>query len=104
MAPFNLAIDAFGLILSVRSIFILQRGSPWMSAGWAVAAVYFITLFLHNLKGSATLGAPGEYALVLAVAVVWIVAVVRDEPQAEPWWWPRYRAQTRAEKRQSGPK
>ena len=104
MAPFNLAVDAFGFLLSLRSIFILRTVSPWMTAGWAVAAIYFVTLFVHNLNGRVTFGALPEYALVLIVAVVWIVAVVRDEPQAEPWWWPRHRAQTRAEKRHSASK
>lgn len=58
-----------------------------MTTGWTVAGVYFLVLFVRNLNGT-TIGPFGEYALVLFVAVVWIVAVVRDEPPAEPWWWP----------------
>lgn len=102
MVPFNLAIDAFGILLSLRSIFILRGASPWMAIGWAGAALYFLVLFIRNLNG-ATVGSAREYAIVLFIAVVWIVAVVRDEPQAEPWWWPRKRGPTRAERAKNRP-
>jgi hypothetical protein len=97
VVPFNLAIDAFGVLLSLQSIYILRGAAPWMSVGWAGAAVYFVVLFVRNLNG-ATIGPVFEYALILFVAIVWIVGVVRDEPQAEPWWWPRKRGPTRAER------
>ena len=76
---------------------MLRGAAPWMSIGWTGAGIYFAVLFVRNLNG-AMIGPIPEYALVLFVAVVWIVAVVRDEPPAEPWWWPRKRGPTRAER------
>jgi hypothetical protein len=97
VTTFNLAIDAFGILLSIRSLIVLGAGSPWMSAGWAGAILYFALLFLRNLRGTQA-GVLNEYAIVAFVAVVWIVSIARDERQAEPWWWPRGRGPTRAER------
>lgn len=98
MPGFNLAIDAFGILLSVRSIMILGARSPWICAGWAAVAVYFAVLFIKNATRLG-IGTAGEYAIVAIIAVTWIVGVVQDEAQAEPWWWPRTRGLTRAERR-----
>jgi hypothetical protein len=68
-----------------------------MAAGWCGAIIYFAVLFVRNLTGS-SIGMIGEYVIVLFVAVIWIVAVARDERQAEPWWWPRTLGPTRSER------
>jgi len=31
--------------------------------------------------------------------VAFVIAGIKDEAQAEPWWWPRGRGPTRAERR-----
>jgi hypothetical protein len=36
---------------------------------------------------------------LLVLTVAFVVAGVRDERQAEPWWWPTHTGPTRAEKR-----
>jgi hypothetical protein len=39
-----------------------------------------------------------EYVLLNALAIAFVVAGFRDERQAEPWWWPKRRGLTRAER------
>jgi hypothetical protein len=87
-----------GIALSVRSIVVLGRAAPWTSAGWCLTLVYFAALIG---KATVALALPGyvEYLVLAALAIVFLVAGVRDERQAEPWWWPNRRGPTRAEKR-----
>jgi hypothetical protein len=41
------------------------------------------------------------YACIALLTIAFVVAGVRDEPQAEPWWWPRRVGSTRAEKQRA---
>jgi hypothetical protein len=40
-----------------------------------------------------------EYVCLAALTVAFIVAGVRDEAQAEPWWWPTHLGTTRRERK-----
>jgi hypothetical protein len=91
---------AAGIALSAKSIVVLSRASPWTSAGWGLTIIYFIEVIV---KASlfAGLAAYAEYAVLGALAVAFVIAGVRDEPQAEPWWWPSRLGVTRAETRRT---
>ncbi|MBD5634839.1 MAG: hypothetical protein IAI49_10205, partial [Candidatus Eremiobacteraeota bacterium] len=43
--------------------------------------------------------AHADSATVVLIVAFFIVAGSRDEPQAEPWWWPRAPGLTGAERR-----
>jgi hypothetical protein len=100
MQPFFVIVDILVAALSVRSIVVLRARAPWTSAGWAgtlgyclAAAVEYSVVALHQ---PAALIA---YVFVVVLTLAFIVAGVRDEPQAEPWWWPARAGLTRAERR-----
>jgi hypothetical protein len=89
---------AYGLVLSVKSMLVLGRQSPWTSAGWAFTILYIVAVFLEY---GAHWVCPwhGEYGFLVGLTVTFIVAGVRDERQAEPWQWPVRASATRAERR-----
>jgi len=81
------AVCAAGLVLSVRSATRLGARSPFTLVGWLCTAAYFV---LAGYDAWARTLAPlhADYALVAALTLAFIVAGLRAEPQAEPWWWP----------------
>jgi hypothetical protein len=91
--------DAALAVLAVRSLVILGRRAPWTSLGWAGTIGYCVP------AGTRFSGIPGLQLTIIANAfltlliVAFVVAGVRDEPQAEPWWWPTGVGLRRSEKR-----
>jgi hypothetical protein len=91
-------ICAAGLALSARSAVVLRRGSPWSLAGWLASAAYF-ALALAVVARPLTVLRFGEVAVLVVVVGGFVVAGVRDERQAEPWWWPEHPGMTGRERR-----
>ena len=88
--PFYVLVDLAICVLAIRSMGLLRAGSPWATAAWAFAFVYgaaeaiaYSQPLVHRPAGQVGYG-----ALVL-VAVAFIVSGIRNEPQGDPWWWPR---------------
>ncbi|GAC1417577.1 MAG: hypothetical protein NVSMB64_27440 [Candidatus Velthaea sp.] len=75
----------------------VSAGSPYTMWGWILTAAYCA----YELLEFARLPVPahGEYVFLAALTVAFIVAGVKDEAQAEPWWWPTHRGPTRAQRR-----
>ena len=97
--PF-VVVDVAVAILALRSLAVLQLRAPWTSAGWVATAGYFTTAawrYAHADPQRGTMLVAEGFFVVLAAA--FIVAVVRDEPQAEPLLWPSRVGLTRAQKR-----
>jgi hypothetical protein len=92
--------DAAVGVVALRSLTVLGRRAPWTAAGWGatvVAAGAAIAKYSQNGTQSAALAiAEGAFAVLTAC---FIVAFVRDEPQAEPLLWPVRLGATRAQRR-----
>lgn len=85
--------------LSLRSVGVLRTRSPWTSLGWA-ATVGYCAAASFELRGpSHHLAQAVAYGFLAVLIAGFVVAGVRDEPQAEPWYWPAGPGKTRAEKR-----
>ena len=85
-------------VLSLRSMIVLRGASPWTSVGWAATLGYALATLAEIVRGGHhAYNLPYWYLAALTLAFV--IAGVRDEAQAEPWWWPRGRGPTRAERR-----
>jgi hypothetical protein len=100
MQPAYVAFDVALAVLSLRSIAVLRARAPWTSGGWAATLGYCIAAAVEF--SNETLHQPAAYiayAFLLLLTIAFVVAGVRDEPQAEPWWWPTHVGPTRAEKR-----
>ena len=90
-------VGILGIALCAKSIAALGRHSPWTAAGWWFTVAYFIAAIVKaNLDPA--LPSFVEYTALAGLTVAFIVAGIRDEAQAEPWWWPDRRGATRAEK------
>ncbi len=87
-----------GLLLSLRSVAVLRTGSPWTRAGWLATAAYF-ALELAAVARHAATPFHLEYAVLAVLTVAFVAAGVRDEAQAEPWWWPAAAGLTGRERR-----
>ncbi len=87
-----------GLALSVRSAAVLRSPSAWTIAGWCFTALYF-----GIAGGDALRAAPApahvDYVALALLVAAFVIAGLRDEPQAEPWWWPGHAGLTGAERR-----
>jgi hypothetical protein len=93
-------VCVLGIALSLKSIAVLGGAAPWTSAGWWLTILYFIAVIAKTAVAPA-LPPSIEYSVLAALALAFVVAGVRDERQAEPWWWPNRRGTTRAEKGRS---
>jgi hypothetical protein len=97
-----LAVCAAGLVLSLKSAAVLRRRSPWTIAGWLATAAYFVIA----AAAAATATHPpahADYIALAALTLCFIVAGLRDEPQAEPWYWPTAPGPTGAERKAARP-
>lgn len=76
-----------GLALSLKSMAVLRERSPYTLAGWFFTAAYFA---LAGYDAWQRTHAPwhADYVLVALLTLAFIVAGIRREPQAVPWWWP----------------
>jgi uncharacterized membrane protein YhaH (DUF805 family) len=83
--------------LSVRSALVVRRVAPWTAAGWWLTVAYCVVVIVP-LVGGPRLPFHGEYAFLIALAIAFVVAGVRDEPQAEPWYLPRAPGPRRADR------
>jgi hypothetical protein len=98
--PLYVAFDVALAALSVRSVVVLRSASPWTSAGWAATIGYCVAAAVEfSSEPEQRIAAYVAYAFLLALTVAFVIAGVRDERQAEPWWWPTHPGPTRAEKR-----
>ncbi|MBD5605798.1 MAG: hypothetical protein IAI48_12035 [Candidatus Eremiobacteraeota bacterium] len=95
-----IVVCVLGAVLSVRSIVVLRSRSGWTIAGWAATAVYFVVAGIAAARAS---HAPAhvDWAALAILTVCFVVAGVRDEPQAEPWWWPVRAGRTGKERREA---
>jgi hypothetical protein len=97
---FFIAFDIALAVLSLRSIAILRTRAPWTSAGWGLTFGYAVAAVVEF--GGTALHRPASivaYAFLVLLAVAFVIAGIRDEPQAEPWWWPTRTGRTRAARR-----
>jgi hypothetical protein len=100
--PAFVVFDVALAALSLRSIVVLRSAAPWTSIGWAGTVGYGIAAACeYSSDALHTPGAIAAYAFIVILAVAFVIAGVRDEPQAEPWWWPTHVGPTRAEKRKN---
>ena len=92
------ALATLALALSVRSLVVLRGGSRATSLGWLATIAYVVVAAVDAARGSV---APGhiDWWLLAVVTVAFVVAGMRDEAQAEPWWWPARRGSTAAQRR-----
>lgn len=100
--PLFVAFDLALVALAVRSMLVLGRRAPATGLGWLFTAAYGVAAALkygspdpvyHAAAGTVAFGT------LVPLSIAFVVAGVRDEPQAEPWWWPRRIGRTRAERR-----
>jgi hypothetical protein len=87
-------------VLALRSLAVLGARAPWTSLGWLATVAYFSAAgwrYAHDRPQPGIALAASTSFIVLAAA--FIVAVWRDEPQAEPLIWPTRLGLTRAQKR-----
>jgi hypothetical protein len=69
---------------------VLRARAPWTSVGWAATAGYgFSAAAAYTGHGWRPEIAITAYACLIVLAVAFVVAAIRREPRAEPWWWPR---------------
>jgi hypothetical protein len=91
-------ICLLGIAGCAKTIAVLGSRAPWTSSAWALTGLYFVAV-LVKVTFAPRLPGTLEYAILAALTVVFVVAAVRDEPQAEPWWWPKHLGLTRAQRR-----
>jgi hypothetical protein len=94
------AFDVAVAILAARSLMVLGRRAPWTSAGWAATLGYFVSAAWRYAHDGPQRGVMiFAQACFVVLAAAFFVAVLRDEPQAEPLLWPSRVGLTRAQKR-----
>jgi len=94
------AFDAAVVVLALRSLAVLGRRAPWTSLGWLATAGYFSAAGWRYAHDQPQPGAVVfAWGCFMVLAAAFIVAVWRDEPQAEPLLWPTKLGLTRAQKR-----
>ncbi len=85
-------------VLSVRTLVVLGPAAPWTSLGWALTIAYDGAAS-YEIAAKSHLPMHVPYWFLGALVVAFVVAGIRDEPQADPWWWPRAIGLTRAQRR-----
>lgn len=99
----NLGYTVFDVaiaVLALRSLMVLRARAPWTSLGWAATLGYFVSAawrYAHDGPQPGIMVFAQACFVVLAAA--FFIAVIRDEPQAEPLLWPSRVGLTRAQKR-----
>lgn len=85
--------------LSVRSMAVTRRRAPWTFWAWAATLAYCVYVYIKMTPiFAARIPEHGEYVFLLALTILFVVAGIKDEPQAEPWYLPSRLSKTRAEK------
>jgi len=100
-----LVLVALG-VLSAQSLRYTWKASPWSSVGWAATVVYCLNDLVRVFDPAAgffTLIPHLDYAMLIVLTIAFVVAGVRDEAQAEPWYRPTHRGQTRSERTRRNP-
>lgn len=93
-----LAVCALGIALSLKSVSVLGSRSRGTALGWLFTAVYF-TIAAVDAWRAAKAPYHIDYVALAALTIAFIVAGIRDEPQAEPWYWPSRVGATGKERR-----
>jgi hypothetical protein len=84
--------------LSCKSLFTLGRASAWTSIGWLASLLYGgVAAYEIGTRHEFQPFIP--YGLLAVMTLAFVIAGVRDEVQAEPWYWPSGTGKTRAERR-----
>ena len=97
MHAFFVAVDIALAILSLRSIWVARLRAPWTSAGWAGTFAYCIAAAIEfSSERAHQIASIVGYVFLIVLAAAFVIAGIRDEPQAEPWWWPSRVGRTRA--------
>lgn len=93
-----LAICALGIALSLKSVAVLGPRSRGTVLGWLLTAGYF-ALAAFDAARAAKAPYHADYGLLAALTLAFIFAGIRDEPQADPWYWPTHAGLTGKERR-----
>jgi hypothetical protein len=93
-----LVVCIAGLVLSLKSAAVLRGRSRWTIAGWLATAAYFV---LSAVAATAAKhpAAHADYVALAVLTLCFVIAGTRDEPQAEPWYWPTAPGPTGAERK-----
>ena len=96
-----LAVCLAGAALCIRSLAVLRGSAPATLLGWLASLAYFL---LAGIAAARRVPAPAiaDGIALATLTIAFVVAGVRDEPQAEPWWWPRRVGPTGAQRRARG--
>jgi len=95
-------LGLLGIAVCAKSVLVLGSRAPWTFAAWVFTALYFVAV-LAKITGVTHLPPIIGFAVLVALTVAFLVAGVRDEPQAEPWFWPKRLGLTRAQRRAPAP-
>ena len=85
-------------ILSLGSARYLDARSRATQVGWIATFVYCV-ITAAALVARAHVPLHADDLVLVVLAIAFIVAGRRDEPQAEPWYWPTHVGPTGAERR-----
>lgn len=88
------AVLAYFAALSLRSIWLVAGSSPWTALGWFAILAYAV-LEGYEVLTARTLPAHLPYIFLGLLAALLIIGGLRDERQAQPWYWPRHAADRR---------
>jgi hypothetical protein len=95
-----LVICVAGFALSLRSASVLRSRSVWTIAGWLATAAYF-AIAAYDAARAAHAPLHADYVALAVLVLAFVIAGIRDEPQAEPWYWPAHAGPTGRERRAS---
>ena len=84
-------------VISLRTLNLLDKKTPWTIFGWAFTVCYDCTAS-EEIIGHTHLPLHLPYWFLAGLIVAFVVAGIRDEPQPEPWWWPRRIGPSRAQR------
>lgn len=74
-------------VVSFKSLAVVGAHSPWTSMGWWTTAVY-CAMTVDELVRHTHIAWHLPYWDLGVMAAAFVVAGLRREPQADPWWWP----------------